>query len=44
MGLMGHQGLKETLESLDRRVTRVFKEKLVYRAHRANQGHKETKV
>jgi hypothetical protein len=44
MGLTGHQGLKETLVSLDRRVTRVFKERLVYRAYRASQGHKESKV
>jgi hypothetical protein len=44
MVLTGHRGLKESLENLDRRVSRVSKEKLVYRAYKASQGHKESKV
>jgi hypothetical protein len=40
MVLTGHRGLKESLESLDRRANRVFKEKSVLRAYRASRGYR----
>jgi hypothetical protein len=44
MVLTGHQGLKESLENLDPRVNRVYKEKSVHRAYRASQDHKVSRV
>jgi hypothetical protein len=44
MALTGLRGLKESLENLDRRANRVYKEKSVHRAYRAKQAHKESKA